>query len=368
MKTSLTLLCLIYALLSQTAVWGQCSNTAGPNGGISSAVAGGGVGWNNITRIQAPDLSYTSSTAVFTIPGGNSTSQYLTLQNFGFAIPVSASICGIQVDIARFGSGLITLSGTIKDKSIKIIQGGVIGGSEMSAGADWSGVYGYSTFGGNGNLWGLGWTPADINSPGFGVAMSVSFNALLAVTLTANIDYVQMTVYYSNSTLAIPLQNFSATSDEGADLLSWAVPSSNDLSRFDVQRSDGSGNWQQIATVSAASAKMSYSYYDGAPLPGVNDYRLRLMGMSGSDVYSPVQEISRNDLALSIYPNPVASVLNISGHNVIHHVAITDLEGRLLSSLTTNGQVRRLQIPVAGLHPGMYLLNVDRSVIKWIKN
>ena len=362
-------LCLVYCLFMQTSAWGQCSSTAGPNAGTSPGTAGGGLAWANIARIQAPDLSYSTSTAIFSLLGGTSTSKYITLKDFSFAIPPLATICGIQVDITRYGSGLISLFGTVSDQSVKIIQGGVIGGTEMSTGANWGGAPANTSFGGNGSLWGLTWTAADINSANFGVAMSVSFQAaLIAVTLTANIDYVQIKIYYDNSLLSIPLQHFSASRDEATDLLSWTVPSSNDLAKFGIQRSDGSGKWSDLASVDAVAPLMQYTYRDIAPLPGVNDYRLHLESLDGRDSYSSIQEISRSDYGLSVYPNPVASLINISGKVAFRRVVVADLTGRTITVINTDGPVHDLQVPVAGLRPGIYLLQIDRTVMKWIKN
>src|SRR5690606_31541685 len=46
------------------------------------------------------------------------------------------------------------------------------------------------------DLWTNTWTPADINNSGFGVALSVESNLIFS-TLTATVDYIQVTVSYT---------------------------------------------------------------------------------------------------------------------------------------------------------------------------
>lgn len=73
---------------------------------------------------------------------------------------------------ASFLSNVVT---DIRDNSIKIVQGGTIGGTDQSAGALWSLTLAYVSFGSSSNLWGLTWQPADINLSTFGVAMACQF-------------------------------------------------------------------------------------------------------------------------------------------------------------------------------------------------
>ncbi len=292
----------------------------------------------------------------------------MTLTNFGISVPGSATICGIQVDVYGFASGLISLLGTVSDHSVKIIKGGVIGGAEMASGAEWSGSYGATSYGGNGSLWGQTWTPADVIATNFGVAISVDFNALVGVSLTANIDYIQTTVFYDNSVLGIALQNFSAKMNAATGQLSWTVATPSDLAQFTVQRSGPSGEWQDLANISTAPGQLQYSYIDPSPLAGVNNYRLHMVTNTGRDGYSPIQEIEFNGFALSVYPNPVASTLNLSSRDAIHRLLIKDMTGKVLSMTVADGQTHYMQVQVAALRPGIYLLEVDKKTIKWIKN
>lgn len=146
----------------------------------------GTVAWTNPNNSQASDNVRATSTV------NNSTTHYLKATNFGFTIPAGVTIDGIVAEVERFGSLV-----TIKDSSIKAVQGGVISGTNQSTGSTWSGADTYKTFGSSTNLWGLSWTVDNINSSGFGVAIS----AFSTGFDQANIDHIRMTVYYSTTSM-----------------------------------------------------------------------------------------------------------------------------------------------------------------------
>lgn len=62
---------------------------------------------------------------------------------------------------------------TLIEYSIRIVKDGVILGDNKSTGAGISGVDTYFSYGGAEDLWGLGWTSANINASDFGVVFSV---------------------------------------------------------------------------------------------------------------------------------------------------------------------------------------------------
>lgn len=118
-------------------------------------------------------------------------SNYLKATNFGFNVPLDATINGILVEVQQ----QTTLLAAMVDSSVKIVQGGTILGSEKANSGNWPLLEAYQTYGGTTDLWGLLWSPSDINSSGFGIALSVS--SLLAAT--ADIDYIRATVYWTGS-------------------------------------------------------------------------------------------------------------------------------------------------------------------------
>jgi hypothetical protein len=72
------------------------------------------------------------------------------------------------------GNNVMTVF-NIKDNRVRIIRSnGTIGSTDKAIGSAWPGTDGYASYGGAADLWGEAWTPADINSSNFGVAVSAT--------------------------------------------------------------------------------------------------------------------------------------------------------------------------------------------------
>lgn len=146
----------------------------------SDSGSGSGNTWLNPNRIFATDGLY--ATSAYWI-GSKSTSGLLKGSAFGYNLPSSAIIDGIQVDIIgtgynRIGQTFIGIGVGAKTaiKNTPIITNGAAGGPT--------------------DLWGrTDWTPADINNAAF----YASWEAMASSTpdaATASIDSITLTVYY----------------------------------------------------------------------------------------------------------------------------------------------------------------------------
>lgn len=145
----------------------------------------GTIVWLNPGNAGANDATYATATAVL-VPG---ISHYLKGTNCGFAIPSHAIIQGIKVRVDRKCSA----PGSVADESVKLVQGGVITGNDKASAIAWPVADAYAEYGGQNDLWGLSWTPAQINAANFGAVIS----AAIAVGQTASIDHVEIIVYYT---------------------------------------------------------------------------------------------------------------------------------------------------------------------------
>lgn len=128
--------------------------------------------------------------------GLNNISKYMTQTNYGFSIPSTATITGIQADITkRRGSGG---SSPLIDARVRLIRAGTVQTTDRASGAAWPPVDTDTPYGGSADLWGASWTPSDINNSGFGVAISAE-NTDSFTSADADIGAVTMTVYYTLS-------------------------------------------------------------------------------------------------------------------------------------------------------------------------
>jgi hypothetical protein len=163
---------------------------AGPNDGSSATNVGGGAAWTNpLDAIGSDDMPAEVA------PGG-SPSAYLQVTGFftPLDIPSAASIIGITVAIERSATAN-NLTMFVKDSSVKIVKGNVIGGTEHAdTVTHWPTADTIATYGSSSDLWGQTWTASDVTSSTFGVAISV----IDSTGLTAGgVDNIQITVDYS---------------------------------------------------------------------------------------------------------------------------------------------------------------------------
>lgn len=131
-------------------------------------------------------------------------SEYLKMTDFGFSIPAAATICGIELFMERqFAAG----SEPAKDYAVGLVQNNIVVGTNHATGFTWSYNFDINIpYGSNTDLWGTTWTPADINSSGFGAAISAQVGGG-SVTSNPRIDQVTLKVYYSTATGIVDYDN-----------------------------------------------------------------------------------------------------------------------------------------------------------------
>ena len=169
--------------------------TPAMNAGTGSNVNGpGSVAWTNTGNITADDANYATANL-----GTNATSEYLQATGYGFAIPLTATINGIQVSIMRQSSAN-TGGNSINDVDLNLLKAGAIAGTDRASGTDWPTTMGAANYGGTADLWGTTWTPAEINAANFGVSLSAQNQSGFS-NRTASVDYIQVTVTYTLAAL-----------------------------------------------------------------------------------------------------------------------------------------------------------------------
>lgn len=87
------LLCMQFAYVQP--VLAQSQGPSSP-GSLSNNIIGGSVAWSSPANTSASDNVYTTAT--------NGTSNYLTASNFGFSIPLNATITGIVAEVEKKGA------------------------------------------------------------------------------------------------------------------------------------------------------------------------------------------------------------------------------------------------------------------------
>jgi hypothetical protein len=167
-----------------------------PSGASVATIAidgGTTVSWSSPTAVLASDNSYAQ--ASFSTAGVTQTSQFLLAVDFRNTIPSNATVDGIKVEIERASQ-----AAQVVDNAVYVIKSGqpITQGTNLANPGVWSAVETTVAYGGPTEKWGQTWTPADVNSAGFGVAISVRTPG--GVQDAARIDNVRVTITYSGAT------------------------------------------------------------------------------------------------------------------------------------------------------------------------
>ncbi|MBN8853186.1 MAG: hypothetical protein BGO55_13380 [Sphingobacteriales bacterium 50-39] len=140
---------------------------------------------------------------------------------------------------------------------------------------------------------------------------------------SAPVVYGPSTLTTSNSglvpwnTLPVILSGFTAAVNGGGSVkLGWETKMEQNSSRFEIERSATGSSWSTVGTVQAngnSSNTSSYSYTDGSPLQGANYYRLKMIDLDGSAVYSEVKVVETAAVShISFFPNPARDYVNVT--------------------------------------------------------
>jgi hypothetical protein len=171
------------------------ANSDGPqNPGSGTNVPGiGTVAWQNPGEIVTPGSPY----ATATLTQGSLYSNYLQGTQYGFNIPGDTTITGIEVRVNR---RIDDHNANILDNQIRLVKAGVIVGENRANALVWPIAFTLATYGGPTDLWGTDWTPAEINSPDFGVVLAAYRSNSGGNLRQAVVDSMQITVYYGYPT------------------------------------------------------------------------------------------------------------------------------------------------------------------------
>lgn len=145
--------------------------------------------WSNPDNIKADDANVASTANL----SNDEVTKDLIATDYGFAIPGNATITGIEVIINRRATG----TDDIQDESLKLIKGGTAQGNDKAAtSTQWPTSLTNATYGSSSDLWGLSWTPSDINAGNFGVAFSAQERGS-GSSKVPEVNLIKIKVYYT---------------------------------------------------------------------------------------------------------------------------------------------------------------------------
>lgn len=323
---------------------------------------GSSINWANPNRVEISDDLYARTSL-----NADDTTKYLSVTDFGYAIPLTATITGIEVAVEVHMETALT---DARDASVRLQKAGTPVGSDYANPASlWQDKDNFNYYGGPTDLWGTTWTPADINSLDFGVLFSVT-RLSGPDNEFVNVDYVTLTVYYTDVSCILPVTLSYLDAEvnaAGSVTLNWSTQSEMNNSHFEVERSTDGIIFSTVGVVAGAgnsSTQRNYQFEDVAPASGLNQYRLRQVDFNGQTSYSEIvtaRIAAENTLSVTAYPNPATDRLTVSVPTAETFKAqVMDLQGKVLR--TAGCDCQEDQIDLTGLSAGMYLLRVDAGM------
>jgi hypothetical protein len=348
---------------------GQCFASSTISG--TTAVNDNSIGtlaFNNEGNSFSSDNQRASATALVALFTGGT--HYLKVTGFGFNIPSYASICGVRVEIEKRAGGL-SIGAWVRDNDIRIVKANAVTGTDGGDDdSDWSGTESVYTYGGENDLWGATLTPADVNAPGFGVAISANLNGLLFVFPSAQIDNVRMTVYY-NPILPVKLLSFNSTLKNNIAQLDWETADEGENELITLQRSvTGSSQWSDLVSydLQSINQQKKYSYPDVLNKAGRYEYRLKISNNDQQITYSAIKQVFYSATGMPVaYPNPARDFIvleNIADPRLVVVSNITRQQINLPIQVTAEHTVR---INTSKLPKGVYFVGTGNQTLKFFK-
>lgn len=367
--------CLTYSFSSNA----QCIS-AGPNQAsiFTNDPSIGTIAWNTPANAQTSNNVRATASGIVALLSTDYTN-YLVSTGYGFSIPVTAIICGIEVIVERRQQGVI-IGSSVNDNALRIVKNGIITGTNHSSGVSWPSGDQTITYGSPTDLWGTTWTAADINNANFGVAsVSAALNAGLAsLFLSAEIDQVLIRVYYDNMSLPIELINFDGSRiNNNTVLISWSTASESNNDFFTIERSVNAYDWEEIKIIDGAgtsSQNINYTYTDENNMNTISYYRLKQTDFNSEYKYSTIISVSPFQTSLKnyeIFPNPGTGSFKIASSDLNEgeiEISVKDINGGLVFNNKLNIINSSAQFNI-DVNAGIYIVKLsskEQTIIKKI--
>jgi|GEM_PF-5066784 len=158
------------------------------------------------------------------------------------------------------------------------------------------------------------------------------------ITSTPVSNIFAISIQPPTASLPVVVTNFEGQPQGSTNLLSWTTTTEVNNKGFAVQRSADGSNFSTLSFIPSetvngySSTALHYQSIDAQPLATDNYYRLQQVNKDGSYTYSStvlVKSTETNGMAVTIYPNPVTTQLNVTinakeSHTIALVISSTD--------------------------------------------
>jgi hypothetical protein len=169
--------------------------------------------------------------------------------------------------------------------------------------------------------------------------------------------------------LPIHLLEFKGVYKEGTNVLLWKTALEDNASHFEVERSTDGTQFSKIGTVGMKGTGYAYTFVDNRVQAGINYYRLKMIDLDDSYIYSRIITIRNGDVlpSTNMWPNPFKNEINLEvflkeGSSIT--ISLLNESGNQVMVKQINGHkgINNIKFtPVKSLAPSVYILQIQTN-------
>jgi len=162
----------------------------------------------------------------------------------------------------------------------------------------------------------------------------------------------------NTAVLPVSFKDFKLTTKNNVSTLNWASETEVNFSKYVVMFSANGTDFKEVGTVLPKGNNASYAFnYSHS---GEGYFKLKLVDLDGSFVYSKVLHTKSKSLSIQVGPNPVIDKLNITDMpDGINTVVLYTLSGATVKTQTIKATNHSLSL--ADLPIGQYVVKIINS-------
>jgi hypothetical protein len=166
-----------------------------------------------------------------------------------------------------------------------------------------------------------------------------------------------VTKTYASIKLPVTLVSFEAKSESNQTKLTWKTTSETNNKGFEIERSADARTFERIGFVDGSGDTKENQFYhftDLNPL-ATSYYRLKQLDYDGKFEYSRTIAVKRDNVAISIYPNPAQAELTVTGAPGDEAVSVFAQTGK---PVIVNAKLSAGKLDVKDLKEGIYTIKI----------
>ena len=193
-----------------------------------------------------------------------------------------------------------------------------------------------------------------------------AYNSLTGITKLRSCDPLPFC-----GVVPINLITFTGVLHDKKIKLQWQTALEQNFHRFEIERSSDGGSFFNIANELSVGNNSGglYKFIDHNPFTGTNFYRLKMIDLDGTFVYSTIIRIeySKKDFTNTlVYPNPGSDNLNIQLQSIKLQpviIKVYDIGGKQVQLIKTKltAGLNDLIIPLGKIATGIYLIELKNE-------